>query len=392
MVPDKAEGSPGILGRITDFFSFGSGDNEESPSPLKASPPSVKRESPPETASVTENESGAEPETQPAASAEGKAQDRPGILDSITRFFSSDPASREPPPVPPETAAMPAEQAPPPQTSTGPVTLPAPYKTAPPKTVRDRNAILERIARMLSSNPGKEAPAAMTAAEPTAARFEPAAPSEQPAPSVVPSGAAGKSEAEPKETALLATPRPPPSPPARTIEPVVGMSMKLGNLRATETSNICIRKKALENWFCVEPVDWPEDIGDAFQVHTTLYRGRKAIVRYEGGVVTQIHALFPKGNFRVIVRHFTKRFGAPVEMIDNWAVLPGEPDRSNRTMRWRGAGASILEVREIDDLRWSSPPDTKHGVVWLYQEGADPVFRHVSWSDFLLARVGQARN
>ena len=170
--------------------------------------------------------------------------------------------------------------------------------------------------------------------------------------------------------------------------------MKLGNPRAVESSNICVRKKALDNWFCVESVDWPDDIGDAFQVHTTLYRGRKAIVRYESGVVTQIHALFPKGNFRAIVRHFTERFGVPAEKTDNWAVLPGEPNRRNRTVRWRdttaeGAGGGILEVREIDDLRWSSPPDTRHGVVWLHREEADPVFRYVSWSDFLLARVGR---
>ena len=170
--------------------------------------------------------------------------------------------------------------------------------------------------------------------------------------------------------------------------------MKLGNPRAAESSNVCVRKKALDNWFCVEPVDWPDDIGDAFQVHITLYRGRKAIVRYESGVVTQIHALFPKGNFWAIVRHFTERFGVPAEKTDNWAVLAGEPNRRNRTVRWRdttaeGAGGGILEVREIDDLRWSSPPDTRHGVVWLHREEADPVFRYVSWSDFLLARVGR---
>ena len=421
VVPDKVEESPGILGRITDFFSFGSGKDEEPPSPLKASPPSVERESPPETAAAPPAEpeaepkaestpTGAEPETRPAAPAEEEARDRPGILDSIAGFFSSEPASREPPPAEPaEPAATPIEQAPAPQAPAEPETLPVPYKTVAPKeqaaapeTTGDSSAILGRIASMLSSGPGKEAPAAEPATAPSpsgpaAALIEPAAPSEQTAPPVVPSGAAGKSEAEPRETALLATPRPPPPPPARAIEPVVGMSMKLGKPRATQSSNICVRKKALDNWFCVEPVDWPDDIGDAFQVHTTLYRGRKAIVRYEGGVATQIHALFPKGNFRAIVRHFTERFGAPAEKTDNWAVLAGEPNRRNRTVRWRsaaaeGAGDGILEVREIDDLRWSSPPDTRHGVVWLHREGVDPVFRYVSWSDFLLARVGRARN
>ncbi len=357
VVPDEAKESSGILGRITDFFSFGSGKDEEPPSPLQASLPSVERETSLETATALPAEPEAEPETRPAAPEEEEARDRPGILDSIAGFFSSEPASREPPPAKPSEPAAASEQVPAPQALTELVKPPAPYKRA-------------------------------------AALFEPAVPSEQPASPVPASGATGKGEAEPRETALLVTPSPPPSPPARAIELVVGKSMKLGNPRAVESSNICVRKKALDNWFCVESVDWPDDIGDAFQVHTTLYRGRKAIVRYEGGVVTQIHALFPKGNFWAIVRHFTERFGVPAEKTDNWAVLADEPNRRNRTVRWRdttaeGAGDGILEVREIDDLRWSSQPDTRHGVVWLHREDADPIFRYVSWSDFLLARVGQ---
>ncbi len=131
-------------------------------------------------------------------------------------------------------------------------------------------------------------------------------------------------------------------------------------------------------------------------MHTTLYRGRKAIVSYVDGKAAQFHALFRKGNFQAIVRFFTKRFGPPSERLGMPVAMLGEPNRVNKIVRWAGPGApgakeSILEVREVDDLRWSAPPDTRHGAVRLFGKGADPVFKHVSWSDFLLARVRKKR-
>ena len=77
-------------------------------------------------------------------------------------------------------------------------------------------------------------------------------------------------------------------------------------------------------------------------------------------------------------------------------AMLGEPNRENKIVQWagpatQGGGDPTLEVREVDDLRWSAPPDARHGVVRLFLKGAAPVFKHVSWSDFLLARIRERK-
>ena len=156
---------------------------------------------------------------------------------------------------------------------------------------------------------------------------------------------------------------------------------------ASEGADICVEKGSRHIVICIEPVDWPAEISDTFQVRSILYRGTQAIVRYDEGGANQVHTLFPARYFDAITTYLTKHLGAPGKQFDNWAFLPAEPNRRNRTVRWRGPGASVLEIRQIDDLRWSSMPDTKHGVVRIYSEDSDPVFRDVSWSDFMLARI-----
>ena len=180
---------------------------------------------------------------------------------------------------------------------------------------------------------------------------------------------------------------PGPSGSAPPPPPLPSCARRLGKPLAPGTGDVCIEKNTPSSWFCIEPVDWPDEIAAAFQVRTTLYRETQAIVRYDKGAASQFHTLFPTGNFEAIVGYFTASLGAPGKQSDNWAILPAEPNRPNRTVRWRGAGNSVLEIREIDDLRWSSMPDTRHGVVRMYAEDPDPVFRHVSWSDFMLARI-----
>ncbi len=216
---------------------------------------------------------------------------------------------------------------------------------------------------------------------------------------------AGPGEKQPapdKETAAAPSGPPPPAPQeADRLQDLaeklyIGQTMKLGRQRDTTSSKGCVEKPPAGNRFCIEPVDWPDEIADAFQVQTTLYRGRKSIIHYENGKARQFHVLFPHGNFQAIVEHFTKRFGEPAESPVIRLALIGEADRKNRTARWLGpgnsaGGQSILEVREFDDMRWSAPPDARHGVVRLYRKGAEPVFQHVSWSDFLLARIRERR-
>jgi hypothetical protein len=194
------------------------------------------------------------------------------------------------------------------------------------------------------------------------------------------------------------------APKSTTIEPFIGTSKKLGKRWQKDTEHTCVSKRSRRSLFCIEPLDWPQGIASSFQVHTTLYRGRKSIVRYDEEVATHFHTLSPTGNFDAIVEHFSKLLGPPTEKPVIWVVMIGKPNRKNRTARWigpqraggkngdQGAAPGILDVREIDDLRWSLPPDDRHGVVWLYRQGGLPVFRHVSWSDFLLARVRRQRN
>ena len=256
----------------------------------------------------------------------------------------------------------------------------------PPEKPEDRSDIITRIQDMLSIGPEKEAPP--TSKPEKTAAIPASAPAPRPIPEPTPSPSpAVQPSAAPKST---------------TIEPFIGTSKKLGKRWQKDTEHTCISKLSRRSLFCIEPVDWPQEIASSFQVHTTLYRGRKSIVRYDEEVATQFHTLFPTGNFDAIVEHFSKLLGPPTEKPVIWVVMIGKPNRKNRTARWigpqnaggkngdQGAAPEILDVREIDDLRWSLPPDDRHGVVWLYRQGGLPVFRHVSWSDFLLARAPPA--
>ncbi|MAF94942.1 MAG: hypothetical protein CMM60_04220 [Rhodospirillaceae bacterium] len=382
--------SPGILDRITGFFT-------SDPEPKAPDPKPLAEESrpAPETAAEDKPETPAE---QAAASAiaapeEEKAPEGPGVFDQIARFFSPEtepedhPASQsEAKPEPAakaavrETPKLLPENAP----AAEPVREAAEKLTpSPPEKPEDRSGIIARIQDMLSVGPEKEAPPASRPGE--TASIPTSAPAPRPIPEPIPSGSPGvKAPAVPKTT---------------SIEPFIGTSMKLGKRWQKDAAHTCVGKPSQKRSFCIEPVDWPREIGPSFQVHTTLYRGRKSIVRYDGEVATQFHTLFPTGNFDVIVEHFSKLFGPPTEKPVIWTVMIGKPNRKNRTAQWvgpqraggkngdQGAAPGILEVREIDDLRWSSPPDDRHGAVWLYRKGGLPVFRHVSWSDFLLARV-----
>ena len=79
-----------------------------------------------------------------------------------------------------------------------------------------------------------------------------------------------------------------------------------------------------------------------------------------------------------------------------WTDLIGRKKRSNRTLRWRNRNSktgevTVLEIREIDDLRWSSPPDTRHGALRIYTEKRGSVFKLLSWTDLLLVQLRRRR-
>lgn len=153
----------------------------------------------------------------------------------------------------------------------------------------------------------------------------------------------------------------------------------------------CVEKAAWKSRFCIEVIDWPEPMQAVFQGSRGVFGAGKAIVRYIGDVASQYHVVFPTQAYKQVAAHFTERFGPPHETPDVWATLLGEPKRFNNTLRWHARDISgpgmVLEVREIDDLRWSAPPDVKSGVVRLHHKGAGTVFEHLTTADLLLIQV-----
>lgn len=174
---------------------------------------------------------------------------------------------------------------------------------------------------------------------------------------------------------------------------LIGKSLALGNSEtAVEDPSPCIKKPAWKTVICTLPVEWPTGISADFNVLSRLYRGTKTIVHYVSDTATQYHTLFRTESLDAVVEYFRTRYGPPNETLERRTSLYMQPSRLNRTALWRKAdagadGHTVLEIREIDDLRWSMPPDTKNGVIWLHREGAHPIFRYLSASDLLLARI-----
>jgi len=308
-----------------------------------------------------------------------KPEAAPALFERIAEFFSfssedartapetEQAAAPAPEPAPVETALAEAEPAPGAEAPAAEIKAPAAEMKAGPD-------VFERIGEFFSFSSEVDS---QTAPETEQA----AAPEPEPAPGAATETARAGPVAAAARAADKAAAQ------ERRIDPVLGLSLRLGKPMAVDSAEICIEKKSRQLWFCIEEVDWPKEIAEAFQVSTVLYRGAQAIVRYDNGVASQFHTLFPARYFDAVTAYFAERLGTPGKRFDNWAYLPAEPNRMNRTLRWRGPGASVLEIRQIDDLRWSSMPDTQHGVVRIYAEDPASVFRNVSWSDFMLARM-----
>jgi hypothetical protein len=154
----------------------------------------------------------------------------------------------------------------------------------------------------------------------------------------------------------------------------------------------CINKHGWNVVFCIEPAFWPKELAPFFDVQSVFYRGNQAIVRYVDGRVDQYHTLFSSHKFESVVAYFRERYGEPTETPEIWSALIGKPKRLNPTRRWiskdSGAGEdTILEIRQTDDLRWSSPPDMENGMVRLFRRGAQSVFELLTSTDVMLANI-----
>jgi hypothetical protein len=171
----------------------------------------------------------------------------------------------------------------------------------------------------------------------------------------------------------------------------VGRIGKVRNLHDMDDGS-CIWKPGKNTAFCIESIDWSNDIKSAFQKSSHYASGGRAIVRYDNGQSSQYHVSFPAKSFALIANFLKQKLGVPSETPDVWTSMLGEPNRFNKTLRWRvaakdGGVHQMIEIREIDDLRWSSPPDLKNGVVRLYKEGAKPVFSSLTSADLLLMQL-----
>jgi hypothetical protein len=120
-----------------------------------------------------------------------------------------------------------------------------------------------------------------------------------------------------------------------------------------------------------------------------LYRGEKLVVRYDQEKISRIFVLFRSHEFSKIVAHFVERYGAPTRKIENFAKLPGNIPILNRNFSWKSIEATsdnkstFLEIRNFDDVRAASL-NSKFGIVRIYVEGSEPIFKYVSEVDFIL--------
>jgi hypothetical protein len=168
---------------------------------------------------------------------------------------------------------------------------------------------------------------------------------------------------------------------------LVGIGQNLGeNLKR---SRACFRKGTIKSWFCTVDAKWPDEIRDKLATNSLLYRGEKLVVRYDQEKISRIFLLFRSQEFSKIVAHFVERYGAPTRKIEKFTNLSVDIPKLNRKFSWKSIDATkdnkstFLEIGNIDDVRASSL-DSKFGIVRIYVEGSEPIFKYVSEVDFIL--------
>jgi len=128
--------------------------------------------------------------------------------------------------------------------------------------------------------------------------------------------------------------------------------------------------------YCLDGVPWPNEISDAFNVSTSLYRGAKALVRYRDGTADAIYVLFDAAQFDRVQTFLVKRFGPPSEEIVRKVAFIGRPPAENPSAVWRkgtGAASLIMDIRGIDDER-GMLPDATTGRLSLQRADAGKMF------------------
>jgi hypothetical protein len=167
----------------------------------------------------------------------------------------------------------------------------------------------------------------------------------------------------------------------------MGQSVHLENMYppgkdGTDPENFCVKKNRGTTLFCIDPIDWADDIKSSFMIATILYTGPMAIVRYDQGQASRLHALFTSTDFDKIAAHYRKRFGEPTEIFKRIIAPLAKPRQDNPTISWRSLdrktnAITVLEIRKYDDTRGGFH-DTNRGAAMLYFTTSPSIFPQVS--------------
>ncbi len=154
--------------------------------------------------------------------------------------------------------------------------------------------------------------------------------------------------------------------------------------------NECVKKNRGTTLFCVEPIDWPQDLRATFLIPTILYTGPMAITRYDQGQPSRFHTLFDSNEFEKVVAYYQSRYGEPTEIWKRSIAPLAQPRTDNPTVTWRSRDTSsnvisVLEIRKFDDTRGGFP-DTNRGAAMLYQLNAPTIFPQVSSHELMRLR------
>ena len=136
---------------------------------------------------------------------------------------------------------------------------------------------------------------------------------------------------------------------------------------------------------CVEPVIWPNEIADAFDVSSLLYRGQKAVVRYSGDRADRFYVVYDAENFTRISAYLQDTFGK-ADRSEHPMPVFGNPNAMNKMFRWQrneNGRTVVLELREFDDLR-DMMPNERLGSLELFFDGDPQMFDTLQTSDFFL--------
>ncbi len=154
----------------------------------------------------------------------------------------------------------------------------------------------------------------------------------------------------------------------------------------------CVVKPAWRSHFCLQVLSWPAEVQPAFGTPSFFIGGGTTIVHYLDGNAVQYHGTFPTRSFDIIKNHLISLYGEPTAVPEIMTAFLAEPKRRNPAFQWIATAQNespeiVMEIRKIDDLRWSSPPDKDNGVIRMYRQGDKSVFRLLSAADLLLLQV-----